>query len=155
MFGVTSGSLGCMPNASIAGTDEDPGRYAQRKVPIVQGAFKTPTLRDVALTAPYMHRGIYTSLEDVVEHYDRGGDVKDNLSPNIAPLNRSAQDKADLVALLKSLMGAPARIELPQFPQWHSQSKEQVLCAPAYFRLCCSPFRFQPFTQLLMRQIIL
>jgi cytochrome c peroxidase len=101
----------------IAGTDEDPGRYAQRKVPIVQGAFKTPTLRDVALTAPYMHHGIYTSLEEVVEHYDRGGDVKDNLSPNIAPLNLSAQDKADLVAFLKSLTGTPARIVLPHFPQ--------------------------------------
>ncbi len=101
----------------IAGTDEDPGRFAQRKVPIVQGAFKTPTLRDVALTAPYMHHGIYATLEEVVEHYDRGGDVKDNLSPNIAPLNLSAQDKADLVAFLKSLTGAPARIVLPQLPQ--------------------------------------
>jgi cytochrome c peroxidase len=101
----------------LVGEDEDPGRFAQRKVPIVKGAFKTPSLRDVALTAPYMHHGVYTTLAEVVEHYDRGGDVKDNLSPNISPLNLSAQDKADLVAFLKSLTGAPARVVFPQLPQ--------------------------------------
>jgi cytochrome c peroxidase len=102
---------------TIVGTDEDPGRFAQRKVPIVQGAFKTPTLRDVALTSPYMHHGIYKTLEAVVEHYNRGGDLKDNLSPNIVPLNLSAQEKSDLVAFLKSLTGTPARVVFPQLPQ--------------------------------------
>ncbi len=42
----------------------------------MKGAFKTPGLRDVALTGPYMHDGSYTTLEEVIEHYDRGGDEK-------------------------------------------------------------------------------
>ena len=101
----------------IVSDDDDPGRFGQRKVPIAKGAFKTPSLRDVALTAPYMHHGIYATLEEVVEHYDRGGVVKDNVSPNIVPLNLSTQDKADLVAFMKSLTGTPARVVLPHLPQ--------------------------------------
>src|SRR2546421_2826909 len=62
------------------GEPEDVGRYAHLKIAILKGAFKTPTLRDVDLTAPYMHNGVYHTLEEVVEHYVRGGDAKDNLS---------------------------------------------------------------------------
>jgi cytochrome c peroxidase len=76
--------------------EPDLGRYAQRKLAALKGAFKTPTLRDVALTAPYMRNGIYKTLEEVVDHYDRGGDVKDNLSPNMKPLHLTAQEKNDL-----------------------------------------------------------
>ena len=97
--------------------EEDHGRFAQRKLPLLKGAFKTPTLRDVALTAPYMRNGFYKTLEEVVEHYDRGGDVQDNLSPNIGPLNLTAQDKADLVEFMKSLTGAPTAFVIPQLPQ--------------------------------------
>jgi cytochrome c peroxidase len=97
--------------------DDDMGRFAQRKVAILKGAFKTPTLRDVALTAPYMRNGVYKTLEEVVEHYDRGGDVAENLSPNMGPLNLSAQEKADLVEFMKSLTGTPAPVVIPQLPQ--------------------------------------
>lgn len=105
-------------NIGVRDTNGQPdlGRYAMRKLDVVKGAFKTPTLRDVALTAPYMRNGIYQTLEEVVEHYDRGGDVKDNLSPNIKPLNLSAQEKSDLVAFMKSLTGTPLRVSPPQFP---------------------------------------
>lgn len=96
---------------------EDVGRFAQRPVASLKGAFKTPTLRDVALTAPYMRNGAYRTLEEVVDHYDRGGDVKDNLSPEIKPLHLSAQEKADLVEFMKSLTGKPMQIALPQLPQ--------------------------------------
>ena len=51
------------------------------------GEFRVPSLRNVARTAPYMHNGVYQTLDEVVEHYDRGGDVKTNLSPNIQPLD--------------------------------------------------------------------
>jgi cytochrome c peroxidase len=95
---------------------EDEGRFAHRKIKILKGAFKTPTLRDVALTGPYMHNGMYQTLEEVVDHYDRGGDVKTNLSTNILPLNLTPQDKADLVAFMKSLTGAPMVLALPQLP---------------------------------------
>ena len=97
--------------------EDDLGRFAVKKVAINKGAFKTPTLRDVALTAPYMHNGLYRTLEDVVEHYDRGGDVTDNLSPNMSPLNLSAQEKADLVAFMKTLTGKPIQVAIPQLPQ--------------------------------------
>ncbi len=86
-------------------------------MPVLKGAFKTPTLRDVALTAPYMRNGAYKTLEAVVEHYDRGGDVKDNLSPNMKALSLNAQEKADLVEFMKSLTGAPAPVAIPQLPQ--------------------------------------
>jgi cytochrome c peroxidase len=99
------------------GSKPDVGRYAIRRVAISKGAFKTPTLRDVALTAPYMHNGAYETLAQVVEHYDRGGDVKDNLSPNITPLHLSAQEKRDLVAFMQSLTGAPLKISPPRLPQ--------------------------------------
>lgn len=95
---------------------EDEGRFAHRKIKVLRGAFKTPTLRDVELTAPYMHNGLYNTLEDVIDHYDRGGDVTTNLSPNMKPLNLSASEKSDLVAFMKSLTGAPMRIEVPQLP---------------------------------------
>ena len=94
----------------------DVGRFAHRKVAAMRGAFKTPTLRDIELTAPYMHNGAYRTLEEVVEHYDRGGDVADNLSPEIKALHLSAQEKADLVAFMKSLTGKPMHVVIPQLP---------------------------------------
>jgi len=99
------------------GMSEDVGRYAQRKVKINKGAFKTSTLRDVELTAPYMHNGIYQTLEEVVDHYDRGGDVKDNLDPNMEPLNLTSQEKQDLLAFLRSLTGKPMHVMIPQLPR--------------------------------------
>jgi cytochrome c peroxidase len=97
--------------------DPDLGRYNEKKLPSMKGAFKTPTLRDIALTAPYMRNGIYKTLEEVVDHYDRGGDVKDNLSSNMKPLGLTVQEKADLVAFMKSLTGRPVEIAIPRLPQ--------------------------------------
>ncbi len=94
----------------------DLGRYTQRKLDVMKGAFKTPTLRDIALTGPYMHNGSYNTLEEVVDHYDRGGDSKENLSQFIKPLHLSGQEKQDLVAFMKSLTGVPMRITVPQLP---------------------------------------
>ena len=67
--------------------------------------YKTPILRNVALTRPYMHDGSLLTLEDVVAFYDRGGVPNPLLDPRIRPLNLSAQDEADLVAFLESLTG--------------------------------------------------
>ena len=102
-------------NIGIKGST-DVGRFEHRKVAVLKGAFKTPTLRDVALTAPYMHNGAYRTLEEVVEHYDRGGDATDNLDPEMKPLKLSAQEKADLVEFMKTLTGAPMNVVLPQLP---------------------------------------
>lgn len=67
------------------------------------GKFKTPSLRNIALTAPYMHDGRFTTLEEVIEQYNKGGHYSKNESPNIRPLGLQAQDKADLIAFLHTL----------------------------------------------------
>jgi cytochrome c peroxidase len=103
--------------ASFAGDKPDLGRFEQRKVALMKGAFKTPTLRDVELTAPYFHDGSAKTLMEVVEHYARGGAVHTNLSPNIKPLPLTQQDKEDLVAFMKALTSPAAPVTLPVLPQ--------------------------------------
>ena len=70
-----------------------------------RGDFKTPTLREVARTAPYMHDGSLARLEDVVAFYDDGGRVNPNLDSEIRPLRFTAAEKRDLVAFLQALSG--------------------------------------------------
>ncbi len=85
------------------------GRFAVSEDINQVGAFKTPTLRNIALTAPYMHDGSQKTLEDMVEFYNNGGRVKADdpfspfLSGGIRPLNLTDQQKADLVEFLKTL----------------------------------------------------
>jgi cytochrome c peroxidase len=67
------------------------------------GAFKTPTLRNVAKTAPYMHDGSHKTLQEVIELYNRGGNKNQFLSNSIQPLNLTAREKADLLEFLNSL----------------------------------------------------
>lgn len=97
--------------------DADVGRFKVRAVASMKGAFKTPTLRDVALTAPYFHDGSAATLMDVVEHYNRGGDDGSNLSQDIRPLNLSTQEKLDLVAFMQSLNGRSVLVAIPPLPQ--------------------------------------
>jgi cytochrome c peroxidase len=83
-----------------------------------KGSWRTPSLRDVALTPPYMHNGSLRSLEEVVDHYDRGGSAlaPGVRSPQIRPLFLSEQEKADLVEFLKTLTGRPLPAELTKSP---------------------------------------
>ena len=69
------------------------------------GNFKTPTLREVARTAPYMHDGKLKTLEEVVDFYSAGGRANPSLDPVIQPLNLIAEEKRALVAFLRSLTG--------------------------------------------------
>ena len=90
------------------GMDEpnpDLGRYEVTKDPQDWGAFKTPTLREIASTAPYMHDGSLKTLEDVVEYYDKGGNWNKNLDHDIKPLKLTRDQKNDLVAFLRALSG--------------------------------------------------
>ena len=87
------------------GTVVDEGRYRVTHSPADRGAFKTPTLREIARTAPYMHDGSLPTLESVVEFYDGGGRANPGLDREIRPLNLSPGDKKDLVALLRALTG--------------------------------------------------
>jgi cytochrome c peroxidase len=85
--------------------DPAPGRYAISHKPEDFGAFKTPTLREIEHTFPYMHDGSLKTLEEVVEYYNKGGIPNKNLDERIKKLNLTAQDKTDLVAFLKALSG--------------------------------------------------
>ncbi|OHB91179.1 MAG: cytochrome-c peroxidase [Planctomycetes bacterium RIFCSPHIGHO2_02_FULL_52_58] len=85
----------------------DLGRYSvvegAGKTEGLRGAFKTPTLRNVTLTAPYMHDGSQKTLEEAVDFYDKGGHPNPYLDPQIKPLNLTGQEKSDLVEFMKSL----------------------------------------------------
>jgi cytochrome c peroxidase len=83
----------------------DLGRYNVTKREEDRGAFKTPGLREIARTGPYMHDGSLKTLEEVVEHYDKGGIKTPWLHQGIRPLKLSKQDKADLVEFLRALNG--------------------------------------------------
>jgi len=86
----------------------DLGRYTVTKAAADTGAFKTPTLRDVARRSPYMHDGSLKTLDEVVAFYNKGGHGNPWQSPEIQPLNLTASEQADLVAFLEALTGEVA-----------------------------------------------
>lgn len=81
----------------------DKGRYFVTHKSTDFARFKTPTLRNIALTAPYMHDGSKRTLEEVIEHYNSGGVNNFNKDTLIRPLNLTIQEKSDLIAFLNSL----------------------------------------------------
>ena len=92
--------------AEFDGTYKDPGRFEVTQVESDKGAFKTPTLRNVAQSAPYMHDGHLKTLKDVVDFYVGGGNSNEHLDAEIRSLEfLTGQDRADLVAFLESLTG--------------------------------------------------
>lgn len=97
----------------------DLGRYTVTKNETDKGAFKTPTLRDVARRGPYMHDGSEKTLQDVVAFYNRGGVKNPWLSSDVRLLNLTAQEQKDLVAFLQSLTGEidPEVGKPPTLPQ--------------------------------------
>ncbi|MER3425233.1 MAG: cytochrome-c peroxidase, partial [Nitrospiraceae bacterium] len=95
---------------------EDLGRYNVTRVNRDKGAFKTPTLRSITETAPYMHDGVFKTLEEVIDFLDKGGGPNPNLSPLMKPLMLRPDEKTDLIAFLKALTGAPVKISLPKLP---------------------------------------
>jgi cytochrome c peroxidase len=103
------------------GTDKpepDTGRYAVTKDPEDWGKFKTPTLRDISRTGPYMHDGSLKTLDEVVDFYDKGGTPNKNLDEKIKKLNLTDKQKKDLVEFLKALDGAPISVAVPtSFPK--------------------------------------
>lgn len=93
---------------------EDPGRFLVTKDPEDWKAFKTPTLRDVSRTAPYMHNGVFATLEEVIDFYDRGGGPGNG---ELEPLGLSAAEKRALRAFLEdALTGDEIIIEYPEVP---------------------------------------
>lgn len=95
----------------------DLGRYDVTKEDKDRGAFKTPTIRNVALTAPYMHDGSLKTLEEVVEFYAKGGEANPHLDPKMKKLNLTPQDKADLVAFMQACTGEFPPVEQGRLPK--------------------------------------
>ena len=91
----------------------DPGRAKVTKARSETGAFKTPTLRNVVQTAPYMHDGSEATLADVIAFYDRGGSRNPYLSKEMRPLGLSDGEKADLLAFLGALASDGPHVDVP------------------------------------------
>ncbi len=103
----------------IENDEPDVGRFAESGLGGDRGSFKTPTLREIEKTAPYMHDGSLATLEDVVEYYDRGGTPNPQLAEDIFPLNLTDQEKADLVTFMKEGLSSPdyPAIKAPELPE--------------------------------------
>ena len=96
--------------------EPDVGRYAVTKDEKDWGAFKTPTIRNVALSAPYMHDGSQKTLMEVVEHYAKGGTPNKNLSDKIKKIDLTMQEKKDLVAFMEATTGSFPKVEHGRLP---------------------------------------
>jgi cytochrome c peroxidase len=81
-----------------------------------RGAFKTPTLRELVDTGPYMHDGRFGTLEEVVDYYDRGGAGLLGMDPRIRPLDLTPAEKSDLVAFLRALSASRPAPPAPSLP---------------------------------------
>ncbi|MBS0262566.1 MAG: c-type cytochrome [Planctomycetes bacterium] len=97
--------------------EPDLGRYNVTKQDEDKGAFKTPTIRNVALSAPYMHDGSLKTLLEVVEHYDKGGTPNPTLSKNIRKLGLTEQEKRDLVAFMEACTGDFPKVCRDRLPE--------------------------------------
>ncbi|MCE9637977.1 MAG: c-type cytochrome [Planctomycetes bacterium] len=97
--------------------EPDLGRFVVTKVERDRGAFKTPTVRNVAETAPYMHDGSMATLEEVVEWYNKGGHPNQWLDENMKPLGLTPEEKTDLVDFMKACTGAFPPVETGRLPR--------------------------------------
>ena len=105
-------------NVGIGTQREEPdvGRMGLTKKEKDWSRFKTPTLRNVAVSGPYMHDGSVRTLEEVVEHYDKGGIPNKNLDPLYQPLGLTGEEKSNLVAFLKEGLTREIEIPVPTYP---------------------------------------
>ena len=95
----------------------DLGRFDQTGEEKDKGAFKTPTIRNVALSAPYMHDGSQATLEDVVEWYNKGGHPNPQLDEKVKKLDLNDEQKKDLVEFMKACTGDFPKVEAGRLPE--------------------------------------
>ena len=107
-----------VPEEVYRSTSDDLGLYYITKQDIDKGKFRTPSLRELCYTSPYMHNGVFGTLADVVAFYNAGGGDHPNRAPLIQPLNLNADEQTDLVAFLESLCGDPLTDEVPNLPPY-------------------------------------
>jgi cytochrome c peroxidase len=99
-------------------THDDVGFQAISKNPKDKGKFATPSIRDLKYTAPYMHNGMFKTLDEVVDFYSKGGGAGSELKP----LNLSDSEKRALVAFLESLSGDPVVVDKPKLPAYKARA---------------------------------
>lgn len=104
---------------SFGSEKPDMGRFEISKLAGDKGSFKTPTLREIAKTGPYMHDGSLATLEEVVEYYDKGGTGNEFLDEELFPLKLNVDQKAALVAFLKEGLSSKMYpdLEPPKLPE--------------------------------------
>jgi cytochrome c peroxidase len=108
-----------VPETLYRSADTDLGLYYTTKQESDKGKFRTPSLRELKYTAPYMHTGVFRTLEEVIEFYNRGGGDDPNKSPLVRALGLSDQEKKDLLAFLLSLSSdRPLIVEPPDLPDY-------------------------------------
>lgn len=100
----------------LSSEDLGRGQFAPPGVVIMKHAFKTPSLRDLRLSGPYMHDGSMMTLEEVIDHYEKGGTKRPSLSPEMKPVVLNKQERNDLMAYLRTLQGPPVHVAPPELP---------------------------------------
>jgi cytochrome c peroxidase len=112
---------GAFHNIGVGMDQKDPdiGRQTVSKQVADRGSFKTPTLREIARTAPYMHDGSQKTLEEVIEYYRKGGNANAQLDEEIFPLKISDEEKKDLITFLQEGLSSPdyPMVEPPPLPK--------------------------------------
>ncbi|EMR14010.1 cytochrome-c peroxidase [Methylophaga lonarensis MPL] len=93
------------------------GNWVPAVVTLMQHAFKTPTLRDLPENGPFMHNGSMHSLEQVIEHYEQGGQQRASLSHEMQAFELNEAERKALIAFLKTLDGGPLTITAPDLPE--------------------------------------
>jgi cytochrome c peroxidase len=101
----------------MSAAEPDLGRFTVTGAEKDRGAFKTPTIRNVVYSAPYMHDGSFATLEEVVEHYVKGGDKNKWLSEKVVPLKLTAVQKVDLVEFMRACTGAYPVVSSARLPE--------------------------------------
>lgn len=124
--------LGTPADTGFLTLSKDSGRAKTHPVPEMQNAFRTPGLRNVSRTSPYMHNGVFKSLEEVIEFYDRGGGAGrhlkiENQTLDAAPLMLTAEEKNNLILFMKSLNenifpgSPPSSLPLSRNKKWNNR----------------------------------
>ncbi len=109
-----------VPEEIYRNADSDLGLYYTTKKDSDRGRFRTPSLRYLDYTAPYMHNGVFGTVEDVIDFYDRGGGDDSSQSSLIKPLNLTQDEKFELAEFLYSLSGSEIRIQTPKLPEYQA-----------------------------------
>ena len=109
-----------VPEEVYRNADSDLGLYYITKKDSDRGRFRTPSLRYLEYTAPYMHNGVFGTVEDVIDFYDQGGGDDPNQSPLIQPLHLTEDEKFELAEFLYSLSGSEIRIQTPKLPEYQA-----------------------------------